>query len=268
MDLRSLSNDSLKAIVHALLEKGEARTLIERHPLLTANLPLLKEAREAFATLLRTPDAQEDPELERSIEALDETIHELDAEFDHCARAASGLLATAANVTTDEALAARCERLRAAMFPRGMTIVNLSAAESSGVARTLEETMNALSDDDRALLRELQIVVRGQSYDAHSLLQRQIAAGRKLGKLAAKREAQLAKRLDNDSDDESTAALHRYREARNLIVSTLIDFRRDVERARGLTAADRQTILGMMQRLAAARAAAKKAAAKPPTPPA
>jgi hypothetical protein len=267
MDLRSLSTDSLKEIVHGLLEKGEARTLIDGHPLLAANVPLLKEAREAFSKLLRVPDTQEDPELERSFEDIETAMNALDDEFDHAARAANGLLSTAADVTTDEALAARYEQLRAALFPRGMTIVNLSAAESSGVARTLSETVAALSDDDRALLGELRIVVGGQSYDALALLQKQISAGRKLGKLAAKREAMLAKRLDDsDAEDVSTAAFIRHRDARNLIVKTLVDFRNDVERARDLTAAARQTIIGTMQRLARARAAAKKSAAKPTEP--
>lgn len=264
MDIRSLSNDSLKEIIHSLLEKGNARDIIDKHPLLAANVPMLTRGRDAFATLTKK-SANADPKLDAELASNDEAVQSADSAFDHAARAGHGLLSTAAEIVDDEVLAKRLAEVRDVLYPRGLVIVNLSAAESSGTARTLAETLSTLDSESEALLAKVKLEVDGEKYTALSLAKAQIAAGRQLGKLASKRERLLAQKAANEAPDENDngPALARYTAARNAIVKAVIDFRNDVDRADGLSDADKGTLVGTIERLAKAKTAAKKPIVKP-----
>jgi hypothetical protein len=261
MDIRSLSNDALKEIIHQLLEPGDARAIINKHPLLAANIPLLEAARGAFAKLkaARASDEKESARLAEQLEDIEQQIEAEDSTFDNAARAAHALLSCAEDVLDDAALSERVAAVRDKLFPRKLTVVNLSAAEESGTARTLEESIDR---DDEALLAKIKLDVRGKKFTALSLVQLHVAAGRKLGKLAAKREALLAKKsvADAPAESERSPALARYSAARNAIVSAVINFRNDVTRTPGLTAAERGSLLGTIERLAANKRSATKPA--------
>ncbi|MBL8684144.1 MAG: hypothetical protein JNK05_33530 [Myxococcales bacterium] len=267
MDIRSLTNDALKEIIHSLLDKGDARSIIDRHPLLAANVPMLTRARGAFAALAKSA-VSSDPKLDAQLASNSEAIDSADGEFDHAARAGHGLLTTVAEVVEDEVLAKRVIEVRDALYPRGLVIVNLSAAESSGTARSLEETLSTLDSESEALLGKIKLEVDGEKFTALSLAKAQIAAGRKLGKLAAKREGLLAQKdaAGEPDEREDGPAFARYTAARNVIVKAVIDFRNDVDRADGLSDADKGALVGTIERLAKAKSAAKKAAAKPEAP--
>lgn len=261
MDIRSLSNDALKEIVHSLLEKGEARAIIDSHPLLAANVPYLEDARAAFAQLLPSAiDRDSLAAIEAKLAANADEIEREDATFDHSARAAHGLLSIAAEVTANEARAAKIVALGEKLFPRGLTIVNLSAAEESGTARSLDES---LSSDDESALAKIKLEVAGEKFTALSLIRAQITAGRALGKLAAKREALLAQKADVESPADQTAsersaALGRYSRARTAIVRAIADFYNDVQRAQKLDAVKKQSLLGTIERLATRKRTPKK----------
>jgi hypothetical protein len=261
MNIRSLSNDALKEVIHQLLESDEARVLINKHPLLAANVPMLERARDAFARLKApTPsDAAASEATQRKIDAVDAQIEEADARFDDAARGAFSLLTSAAQLS-DEATRARLTALRDKLFARGLTVINLSAAEESGTARTLSE---ALDGADEALLDAVSLTVDEVTTSARALIRAHVNAGRKLGKLAAQREALLAQKAESDAPTEASerSSLERYSAARNAIVAAVADFRNDVGRAPGLTAAERGTLVGTIEKLAARRRPASKPAA-------
>lgn len=249
MNVRDISNDGLRQIIHEWLERGgERRGILDRHPLLAANVEHLEEARDAFARLAPARGAPaEEARTKAAIDQLDAQIDAADDDFDHPARVGLALLDLAIEVTDDEVTRAQLAEARGALFPRGLKVTTLKPAEEAGVARALDE---ALDDERRALLGRIELKVGAQRVTVLSLVAQQIAAGKRLGKLVAKRDQLVAARdaVEPDEADERSA-LVRFGEARNLIVSAVRDFVRDVERTRQLSAADRALLLATVTRL-------------------
>lgn len=266
MNIRDISNDGLRQTVNQWLEKGELRTIIEREPLLAANLPHLIEALEAFERLSSQGalSAAEQARVEAALKKVNAEIEEVDGRFDANGRAGHTLLETAAQVTDDDVMRASLLAVIARLFPRGLSVLNLSASEEAGVALSIKA---ALDPDAEALLSRVEFKVGSEKTSALSLIKGQIDAGKRLGKLAATRDKIIADRDAAAQPDDALQdeAFARVREARNIIVRAVSDFVYDIERTRGLSAADRQLLLTTVSALSArATKRAGKGKSQPP----
>lgn len=251
MNIRSISNDGLKQIVAQWLEDPDHVAIIGKDPLLSANVDHLHEARKAFAELLPTPalDAATEARIATALKQLGDEITEADAAFDDPTRAIFALCDAAAATTDDDAFITQLIRARERVFPRGLSIVNLTPAEEAGVAISESEALDA---DSKETFGSIELRVRKQKTTVLALVQQQIAAGKKLGKLVAKRDKLYAERdaaIAEASAHDERSALARFGEARAQVTQAIANFVRDVQRARKLNAEQKAVLLATVTKL-------------------
>lgn len=200
MALKSLPSEAMIAATDRLL--GPERGMLERLPLAAAFLPRLAAARDGLiATQLPVPSEAAIVEVRGALEASD-------LDHDDLGRGIYHVLTGWALLTRDPGERAGLEALRTHIYPNGLRIVQMSAADTAGAARLLEGRLDAAQLDTLAQTR-----VAGATLRTH--LRSWLDAGARLGELATQR-AELERAVARATPDGNDVVA-----ARNLWIRTV-----------------------------------------------
>jgi len=231
-------------ITTAWLDQKEERPLLASLPQAGALLPSLDKAHEGLLATQASADQTND-----KLVALQKKAGKADVRHDRKIRGSYNVLTGFADLADTEEEAAAYLALRDALTPRGLDTVRMSYVDEAGEA---ELTDHRLTKDDKTLLGKLP-TPNGTLLDAFKA---RLKAGKELGDLEKERGILEARAPIATTPADAVRARHLWIRTVNAFVATL-----DLEE--GLSDADRETILGPLQR-AEAKADRKRASSAEP----
>jgi hypothetical protein len=225
----NLTSPTMVTVTTAWVDPREERPLLASLPQAGALLPSLDKAHHGLL------DTQVSSDLTNTrLTALQKAQARLDVRHDRKVRGQYYVLTGFAELAETEEEAASYLALRDALTPRGLDTVRLSYTDEAGEA---ELTDRRLTKDDKALLGKLP-TPNGTLLDAFKA---RLKAGKELGDLEKERGA-----LESQAPAATTPA--DAVRARNLWIRTVNAFVATLALEENLSEADREKILGPLER--------------------
>ena len=225
----NLTSPTMVTVTTAWLDPKEERPLLQSLPQAGALLPSLDKAHNG---LLDTQVAVDQVETELSL--LQKAQAKLDVRHDRNIRGPYNVLTGLADLADDEAEATAYLALRDKLTPHGLEVVRWSYTDEAGEAELVD---SRLTKEDKAFLNKL-ATPNGTLLDAHKT---RVKAGRDLGDLEKKRAF-----LETQASVAAKPA--DVIRARNLWIRTINAFVATLALEENLSDADRERILGPLQR--------------------
>ena len=225
----NLTSPTMVTVTTAWLDPKEERPLLQSLPQAGALLPSLDKAHKG---LLDTQVSVDQAETELTL--LQKAEARVDVRHDRKIRGKYNVLTGFADLAEDEADAASYLALRDSLTPHGLDVVRWSYTDEAGEAELVD---SRLTKDEKALLSKLP-TPNGTLMDAHKA---RVKAGKELGDLEKKRAF-----LETQASVATTPA--DAIRARNLWIRTVNAFVATLALEENLSDADREKILGPLER--------------------
>ncbi len=189
MALKDLSVEAMLTVSERILNPPANRPQTDNKDELYSGLLVLRRAHDHLLKV-----NHRDGEVQEQIVQLTKNLTELDVTHDRCSRSIHRTLSAVIDITDDPQKAAEYQRVMDTLHPSGLSVNVISYAEQAGNTLRITERV---TPEIRQILATITLI--GVSLE--TVLDRWLAAGKKLGSLQAERDT-----LNTDQDPNRITA--------------------------------------------------------------